>query len=78
MLVMDSNQRLSQFALDTGVFMGIFASSALLRNGDSAPRRLSQFSGWYNDICVLGDSSGEVAVADGRNHRIQIFDHEGT
>jgi hypothetical protein len=62
------NQRVSQFALD-GTFVGIFAGTGKIGSGD----------GKFNSpqgITVLG-SSGEVAVADTNNHRVQIFDSEG-
>jgi hypothetical protein len=62
------NQRVSQFALD-GTFVGIFAGTSEKGSGDGefvSPR----------GITVLG-SSGEVAVADRNNHRVQIFDSEG-
>jgi hypothetical protein len=62
------NHRVSQFALD-GTFVGIFAGTCKEGSGDGefhAPHA----------ITVLG-SSGEVAVADRGNHRVQIFDSEG-
>jgi DNA-binding beta-propeller fold protein YncE len=62
------NHRVSQFALD-GTFIGIFAGTGEDGSGDGEfdlPR----------GITVLG-SSGEVAVADLGNHRVQIFDSEG-
>jgi sugar lactone lactonase YvrE len=62
------NHRVSQFALD-GTFVGIFAGTGKEGSGDGefkSPR----------GITVLG-SSGEVAVADDWNHRVQIFDSEG-
>jgi tripartite motif-containing protein 71 len=62
------NHRVSQFALD-GTFVGIFAGTGEQGSGDGefdVPRA----------IAVLG-SSGEVAVADSMNHRVQIFDSEG-
>jgi DNA-binding beta-propeller fold protein YncE len=62
------NQRVSQFALD-GTFIGIFAGTDKVGSGDgefNCPR----------GITVLG-SSGEVAVADCDNNRVQIFDSEG-
>jgi DNA-binding beta-propeller fold protein YncE len=62
------NQRVSQFALD-GTFIGIFAGTGVVGSGDGefdTPR----------GITVLG-SSGEVAVTDCNNHRVQIFDSEG-
>jgi tripartite motif-containing protein 71 len=58
----------SQFALD-GTFVGIFAGTGGKGSGDGqfhCPR----------GITVLG-SSGEVAVADRINHRVQIFDSAG-
>jgi hypothetical protein len=63
-----SNHRVSQFALD-GTFIGIFAGTGLKRSGAGE---------FYHPrgITVLG-SSGEVAVADQHNHRVQIFDSEG-
>jgi DNA-binding beta-propeller fold protein YncE len=61
------NHRVSQFALD-GTFVGIFAGTDEMGNGDS------EFK--YPQGMVLG-SSGEVAVADCDNHRVQIFDSEG-
>jgi hypothetical protein len=63
-----NNHRVSQFALD-GTFIGIFAGTGEQGSGD----------GEFSDpqgITVLG-SSGEVAVADQSNHRVQIFDSEG-
>jgi DNA-binding beta-propeller fold protein YncE len=63
-----SSHRVSQFALD-GTFVGIFAGTGERDSGDGefhCPRELT----------VLG-SSGEVAVADCANHRVQIFDSEG-
>jgi hypothetical protein len=62
------NQRVSQFALD-GTFIGIFAGTGEQESGDG------EFVS-PEDITVLG-SSGEVAVADCGNHRVQIFDSEG-
>jgi hypothetical protein len=68
-LVMEqNNHRVSQFALD-GTFIGIFAGTGEQGSGDGefiSPQ----------GITVLG-SSGEVAVADRNNHRVQIFDSEG-
>jgi DNA-binding beta-propeller fold protein YncE len=64
----EDNHRVSQFALD-GTFVGIFAGTGKEGSGD----------GEFKDprgITVLG-SSGEVAVADRMNHRVQIFDSEG-
>jgi DNA-binding beta-propeller fold protein YncE len=57
----------SQFALDT--FVGIFAGTGKRGSGDG---KFHSPGG----ITVLG-SSGEVAVADQSNHRVQIFDSEG-
>jgi DNA-binding beta-propeller fold protein YncE len=62
------NHRVSQFALD-GTFVGIFAGTGKGGSGDG------EFKDPYG-ITVLG-SSGEVAVADRNNHRVQIFDSEG-
>jgi DNA-binding beta-propeller fold protein YncE len=62
------NHRVSQFALD-GTFVGIFAGTGEEGSGDS------EFKTPLG-ITVLG-SSGEVAVADRNNHRVQIFDSEG-
>jgi hypothetical protein len=62
------NHRVSQFALD-GTFVGIYAGTDQEGSGDgelNSPR----------GITVLG-ASGEVAVADFNNHRVQIFDSEG-
>jgi hypothetical protein len=68
-LVTDSlNYRVSQFKLD-GTFIRIFTGTGTRGSGDgefSSPR----------GITVLG-LSGEVAVADMHNHRVQIFDREG-
>jgi DNA-binding beta-propeller fold protein YncE len=68
-LVTEANKhRVLQFALD-GIFVGIFASTGEKGSGDGefiSPQA----------ITVLG-SSGEVAVADCDNHRVQIFDSEG-
>jgi DNA-binding beta-propeller fold protein YncE len=63
-----NNHRVSQFALD-GTFVGIFAGTDEEGSGDGE---------FYKPggITVLG-SSGEVAVADQCNHRVQIFDSEG-
>jgi tripartite motif-containing protein 2/3 len=63
-----NNHRVSQFALD-GTFVGIFAGTGVVGSGDGEFRYL-------RGITVLG-SSGEVAVADCDNHRVQIFDSEG-
>jgi hypothetical protein len=62
------NHRVSQFALD-GTFVGIFADTGEEGSGDGEFAR-------PRGITVLG-SSGEVAVVDQRNHRVQIFDSEG-
>jgi DNA-binding beta-propeller fold protein YncE len=60
--------RVSQFALD-GTFIGIFAGTGEQGSGDGEFNR-------PRGITVLG-SSGEVAIADYNNHRVQIFDNEG-
>jgi DNA-binding beta-propeller fold protein YncE len=62
------NHRVSQFALD-GTFVGIFASTGKKGSDNGEFDRPA-------GITVLG-SSGEVAVADRGNHRVQIFDSEG-
>jgi hypothetical protein len=62
------NHRVSQFALD-GTFVGIFAGTSERGSGDG------EFKTPLG-ITVLG-SSGEVAVTDTYNHRVQIFDSEG-
>jgi hypothetical protein len=62
------NHRVSQFVLD-GTFIGIFAGTGKRGSGDGG-------LGSPQGITVLG-SSGEVAVADCDNHRVQIFDSEG-
>ena len=67
-LVNDSNHRVSQFKLD-GTFVRIFAGTGIAGSGNG------EFNRPYG-ITVLG-SSGEVAVTDFNNHRVQIFDHEG-
>jgi DNA-binding beta-propeller fold protein YncE len=64
----EDNHRVSQFALD-GTFVGIFAGTGEVGSGDG------EFASPLG-ITVLG-SSGEVAVADRGNHRVQIFDSEG-
>jgi DNA-binding beta-propeller fold protein YncE len=63
-----ANHRVSQFALD-GTFVGMFAGTGKQGRGDG------EFDS-PDGITVLG-SSGEVAVADCFNHRVQIFDSEG-
>jgi DNA-binding beta-propeller fold protein YncE len=68
LVVEQNNHRVSQFALD-GTFVGIFAGTG--EEGSSDGKfKVPQ------GITVLG-SSGEVAVADYDNHRVQIFDSEG-
>jgi DNA-binding beta-propeller fold protein YncE len=64
----EDNHRVSQFALD-GTFVGIFAGTGEEGSGDG------DFN-FPQGITVLG-SSGEVAVADCDNDRVQIFDSEG-
>jgi DNA-binding beta-propeller fold protein YncE len=64
----EDNHGVSKFALD-GTFIGIFAGT-----GESGSDDGEMFS--PHGITVLG-SSGEVAVADRDNHRVQIFDSEG-
>jgi DNA-binding beta-propeller fold protein YncE len=64
----EDNHRVSQFALD-GTFVGIFAGTGKRGSGDG------EFDS-PQGITVLG-SSGEVAVGDRDNHRVQIFDSEG-
>jgi hypothetical protein len=64
----EDNNRVSQFALD-GTFVGIFAGTGKEGSGDG------DFDS-SQGIAVLG-SSGEVAVTDRYNHRVQIFDSEG-
>jgi hypothetical protein len=64
----EDNHRVSQFALD-GTFIGIFAGTG--EEGSSDGEFKTPLG-----ITVLG-SSGEVAVADHLNHRVQIFDSEG-
>jgi hypothetical protein len=63
-----TNHRVSQIALN-GTFVGIFAGTGVAGSGDG------EFK-FPQGITVLG-SSGEVAVADCGNHRVQIFDSEG-
>jgi DNA-binding beta-propeller fold protein YncE len=67
-VLVTDNHRVSQFALD-GTFVGIFAGTGGEASGDGE-------LGYPQGITVLG-SSGEVAVADSNNHRVQIFDSEG-
>jgi hypothetical protein len=62
------NHRVSQFAL-VGTFIGIFAGTGEKGSGDG------EFE-TPEGIAVLG-STGEVAVADCDNDRVQIFDSEG-
>jgi DNA-binding beta-propeller fold protein YncE len=62
------NNRVSQFALD-GTFIGIFAGTGKEGSGDG------EFN-YPRGIAVLG-STGEMAVADCDNDRVQIFDSEG-
>jgi DNA-binding beta-propeller fold protein YncE len=62
------NPRVSQFALD-GTFVGIFAGTGKDGSGDG------EFN-FPQGITVLS-STGEVAVADLDNHRVQIFDSAG-
>jgi DNA-binding beta-propeller fold protein YncE len=62
------NHRVCQFSLE-GPFIRIFAGKGVTGKGDG---ELDSPSG----ITVLA-SSGEVAVADRSNHRVQIFDGEG-
>jgi DNA-binding beta-propeller fold protein YncE len=62
------NHRVSHFALD-GTFVGIFAGTGKKGSGDG------EFKS-PQGIAVRG-SSGEVAVTDRDNHRVQIFDSEG-
>jgi hypothetical protein len=64
----EENHRVSQFALD-GTFVGIFAGKGEEGSGDG------EFD-HPQAITVLG-SSGELAVAERNNHRVQIFDSEG-
>jgi DNA-binding beta-propeller fold protein YncE len=64
----EGNHRVSQFKLD-GTFIRIFAGTGAEGSG----------GGEFNSPCgitVLGPS-GEVAVADCENHRVQIFDRDG-
>jgi DNA-binding beta-propeller fold protein YncE len=62
------NHRVSQFTLD-GTFIGVFAGTGKAGNGNGEFDR-------PQGITVLA-SSGEVAVADRRNQRVQIFDSQG-
>jgi DNA-binding beta-propeller fold protein YncE len=63
-----ANHRVSQFKLD-GTFIRIFAGTGKEGSGDG------EFA-YPRGITVLG-SSGEVAVVDYDNYRIQIFNAEG-
>jgi DNA-binding beta-propeller fold protein YncE len=63
-----ANHRVSQFALD-GTFVNIFAGTGEKGSGDG------EFDS-PEGIAMLG-STGEVAVADCANHRVQIFDSAG-
>jgi DNA-binding beta-propeller fold protein YncE len=73
------NHRVLQFKLD-GTFIRMFAGTAGVDGGVGVGTGIEgQGDGEFNaphGITVLG-SSGEVAVADSNNHRVQIFDHEG-
>jgi DNA-binding beta-propeller fold protein YncE len=62
------NHRVSQFALD-GTFIRIFVGTGKAGSVDGALK-------CPLGITVLG-SSGEVAIADRDNHRVQIFDSDG-
>jgi hypothetical protein len=64
----EENHRVSQFALD-GTFIRIFAGSGIKGSGDG------ELNG-PDGITVLG-TSGEVAVTDYHNNRVQIFDAKG-
>jgi DNA-binding beta-propeller fold protein YncE len=66
-----NNDRVSQFALD-GTFIGTFTGTGEMGRMGSGDGEFDVPRG----ITVLG-SSGEVAVADRNNHRVQIFDSEG-
>jgi DNA-binding beta-propeller fold protein YncE len=68
LVVEGGNHRVSQFALD-GTFVGIFVGTGEKGSGDGE-------LDYPKGITVLG-SSGEVAVTDYSNHRVQIFDSEG-
>jgi DNA-binding beta-propeller fold protein YncE len=64
----EENHRVSQFALD-GTFIGIFAGTGEGGSGNGE---------FYHPLAItVFGSSGEVAVADYSNHRVQIFDSEG-
>jgi tripartite motif-containing protein 2/3 len=67
-LVTDQHHHVLQFKLDA-TFIRTFAGTGIKGSGDG------EFNNPYG-ITVLGPS-GEVAVADGYNHRVQIFDCEG-
>jgi hypothetical protein len=66
------NHRVSHFSL-SGAFIKIFAGSldGRLRDGDRDGALTAPIG-----ITVLGPS-GEIAVTDQGNHRVQIFDSEG-
>jgi hypothetical protein len=66
------NNRVLQFALD-GTLIRIFAGTG---QGGGSGDDAHPFYG-PRAISVLGDSSGDVAVVDQGNHRVQIFDSEG-
>ena len=65
------NHRVSQFALDTGAFIRIFAGSPTAQWGSG--------DGLFDFPCGIAvlPSSNEAAVIDEQNHRVQIFDSEG-
>lgn len=63
------NHRVSQFALETGAFIRMFAGTGQRGSGDG------EFS-YPTSITVLS-SSNEVAIVDECNNRVQIFDSEG-
>jgi hypothetical protein len=62
------NHRISQFALD-GTFIKIFAGTGQSGSGDGELK-------YPTGITTLG-TSGDVAVSDCANYRVQIFDSEG-
>jgi hypothetical protein len=75
LVVESNNHRVSHFALD-GTLLRIFAGTCC--DGPSAAW-WSSADGALNypvGIAVLG-SSGEVAIADSNNHRVQIYDNRG-